>query len=48
MELTWQDIRAIVKLNNHALNSLDYEKVVGMGEEGYYTEILNQFKNQRI
>lgn len=47
MELTWQDIRAIIAIANRTLSSLDYAQIERMGEEGYYTNILNQFKKTK-
>ena len=47
-QLTWKDIQAIVRIADSLLNSFDYEKVRKMGEEGYYTEILNQFNKQKV
>ena len=47
MEYTWQDIRAIIQIANRTLNSLDYEQIARLGEEGYYTKILNQFNKTR-
>ena len=44
-KLTWQDIQRIVKIADNLCNNLEYDKVKRMGEEGYYTEILNQFNN---
>lgn len=44
-KLTWQDIQRIVQIADNLCNSLDYEQVLRMGEEGYYTEILNRFNN---
>ena len=41
--LKWQDIRRIITIANNLLNRLDYDKIKKMGEEGYYTEILNRF-----
>lgn len=41
--MTWQDIRRIITIANNLLNRLDYDKIKKMGEEGYYTEILNRF-----
>ena len=46
-ELTWRDIQSIVRIADNLLNSLDYEKIKKMGEEGYYTEILNRFNKER-
>lgn len=43
--LTWKDIQRIVKIADNLCNSLDYEKIKAMGEQGYYTEILNIFNN---
>lgn len=43
-ELTWQDVRRLIQIANQKLYALDYEKVIRMGEEAYYTEILTQFK----
>ena len=47
MTLTWQDIRTIVGISNQVLNTLDYDKIKKMGEEGYYTEILNRFNQTK-
>ena len=41
--LTWQDVRAIVKTHSELLNTLDYGKIQAIGEEGYYTEVLQRF-----
>ena len=42
-ELTWKDIRKIIQIADQMLNSLDYEQIMRLGEEGYYTEILKRF-----
>lgn len=44
LRLTWQDVRRLIQIANQKLYALDYEKVMRMGEEAYYTEILTQFK----
>lgn len=41
--MKWQDIRRIIRIADYLLNRLDYNKIKKMGEEGYYTEILNRF-----
>lgn len=41
-ELTWQDIRAIVRTHAALLNTLDYDKIRAMGEEGFYKEVLQR------
>ena len=48
LKLTWQDIRWIVQIADLMLNSLDYEQIQKMGEEGYYTEILRRFNEQDL
>lgn len=45
-EITWRDIQSIVRIADNLLNSLDYSKIKKMGEEGYYTEILNRFNKE--
>ena len=47
MALTWKDIKSIVGISNQVLNTLDYGKIKELGEEGYFTEILNQFNRQK-
>lgn len=47
MTLTWKDIRSIVQISNNLLNSLDYDKIKKMGEEGYFTEILNTYNKRQ-
>ena len=47
MELTWQDVRAIVAIANQMLTTFDYSKVMAQGEKGYYTEILNRFNKTK-
>ena len=42
--LSWTDIRRIVQIADSVCNSLDYEQIKNLGEEGYYTKILQQFK----
>ena len=42
MELKWQDIRNIVRVADSTLNSLDYEQIMNLGEEGYYKLILDK------
>lgn len=44
-ELTWRDVQRIVQIADNLCNNLEYDKVKRMGEEGYYTEILNRFNN---
>lgn len=46
-KLKWQDIQRIVQIADHLCNSLEYDKIRDMGEEGYYTEILNRFKKDK-
>jgi hypothetical protein len=46
-ELTWRDMQRIVKIADHLCNSLEYDKIKKMGEEGYYTEILEQFNKEK-
>lgn len=41
--MTWQDVRRIMTIANNLLNRLDYDSIKKLGEEGYYTEILNRF-----
>lgn len=41
--MKWQDIRRIITIADNLLNRLDYEQIKKMGEEGYYTEILNRY-----
>lgn len=41
--MTWQDVRRIKTIADNLLNRLDYDKIKELGEEGYYTEILNRF-----
>ena len=43
MELTWQDIRSIVRVADSTLNSMDYEQISSLGEQGYYQLILDKF-----
>lgn len=45
--MTWQDIKNIIRIANNLQNSLDYEQIMKMGEQGYYTEILNRFINEQ-
>lgn len=45
-KITWRDIQTIVRIADNLLNSLEYEKIKKMGEEGYYTEILNRFNKE--
>lgn len=47
LELSWRDMQRIVKIADHLCNSLEYDKIKKMGEEGYYTEILNRFNNEK-
>ena len=47
-ELTWRDMQSIVKIADHLCNSLEYDKIKKMGEEGYYTEILDRFNKEKI
>lgn len=46
-ELTWQDIQHIVRIADTICNSLEYDKIKKMGEEGYYTEILDRFNKEK-
>ena len=43
--MKWQDIRRIIQIHSNLLNSLDYEQINKMGEEGYYSEILKRYDN---
>ena len=47
LELSWRDIQHIVKIADHLCNSLEYDKIKKMGEEGYYTEILERFNKEK-
>lgn len=47
LELSWRDMQRIVKIADHLCNSLEYDKIKKMGEEGYYTEILEQFNKEK-
>jgi hypothetical protein len=42
MELSWQDIRNIVRVADSTLNSIDYEQIQKLGEQGYYQLILDR------
>ena len=46
-KLKWQDIQRIVQIADHLCNSLEYDKIRDMGEEGYYTEILDRFNKEK-
>lgn len=46
-DITWRDVQSIVRIADNLLNSLDYDKIKKMGEEGYYTEILNRFNKEK-
>lgn len=47
LELSWRDMQHIVKIADHLCNSLEYDKIKKMGEEGYYTEILERFNKEK-
>ena len=47
LELSWRDMQRIVKIADHLCNSLEYDKIKKMGEEGYYTEILERFNKEK-
>lgn len=46
--LTWRDVQSIVRIADDMCNNLEYEKVLKMGEEGYYTEVLRRFNEGRV
>lgn len=46
-ELTWQDIELIIKIADNALDRIDRELLVKMGEVGYYTAILDMFNETK-
>lgn len=46
-DLSWRDMQRIVKIAGHLCNSLEYDKIKKMGEEGYYTEILERFNKEK-
>jgi hypothetical protein len=48
LELSWRDMQHIVRIADHLCNSLEYDKIKKMGEEGYYTEILDRFNKEKI
>ena len=45
--LTWRDIQRIINIADRLCNDLEYDKIKAMGEEGYYTEILNSFNEEK-
>ncbi len=47
LELSWRDMQRIVKIADYLCNSLEYDKIKKMGEEGYYTEILERFNKEK-
>ena len=47
MNFTWRDIQNIIRIANEYCNSLDYEKIMKLGEEGYFSEILRRFNSQK-
>lgn len=47
LELSWRDIQRIVKIADYLCNNLEYDKIRDMGEEGYYTEILDRFNKEK-
>lgn len=46
-ELTWQDIALIIKIADNALERIDRELLVKMGEVGFYTAILDMFNETK-
>ena len=44
-ELSWRDVQSIIRIADNMCNTLDYEKVKRMGEEGYYSEVLKRFND---
>lgn len=46
-KFTWRDVQRIVQIADHLCNSLEYDKIKKMGEEGYYTEILERFNKEK-
>lgn len=42
---TWQDIKAIVHIADEELELHSKKDLVKMGEEGYYTLILQQYES---
>ena len=47
LKLTWQDVQRLIYIANLTLNSLDYEQIEKLGEEGYYTQILKRFLDDK-
>ena len=47
LELFWRDVQRIVQIADNLCNNLEYDKIRDMGEQGYYTEILNRFNNEK-
>jgi len=45
--LTWQDVQGIIRIADYLCNSLEYDKIIELGEEGYYTKVLDEFKERR-
>lgn len=44
MELTWKDIKVIVTGADTLLAIKTKKELIEMGEEGYYTEVLKEYK----
>ena len=45
--LNWRDIQRIVQIADNLCNSLDYEQIAKMRENGYYGEILRRFLEEK-
>lgn len=43
--LTWKDIKVIVNIADEEIELLSKKELINMGEEGYYTHILNQYSS---
>ena len=44
MELTWQDIRDIVKAADQIVDEDEDGKLITIGEQGYYQMVLDKWK----
>ena len=46
-KLTWQDVQQIIQISNRKMNNLTYNEIRDLGEKGYYSSVLDEFKKQK-
>ena len=45
MELTWQDIKRIIKIADDMIREYPHDTLVAMGEQEYHEEVLRRYNN---